>query len=81
MIGIHPGDDRSSGEHLDHITHAVNVAGTDHVGIASSSGDSSPRSRVSFLTAARGLERRGYRSEEIEKLLGENWNRYLRQAL
>ncbi len=81
MIGIHPGDDRSSEEHLDHITHAVKVAGIDHVGIASSSGDWSPRSRVSFLTVARGLEKRVYRSEGIEKLLGGNWNRYLRQAL
>ncbi|HEX9726846.1 MAG TPA: membrane dipeptidase [Vicinamibacteria bacterium] len=81
MIGIHPGDDQSSEEHLDHITHAINVAGVDHVGIASSSGASSPRSRVSFLTLALGLERRRYRSEDIEKLLGENWNCYLREAL
>lgn len=81
MIGIHPGADRSTEEHLDHISHAVDVAGIDHIGIASSSGDSSPRSRVSFLTIARGLERRGYRSGAIEKLLGGNWDRYLRQAL
>ncbi|MGH9463515.1 MAG: dipeptidase [Vicinamibacteria bacterium] len=81
MIGIHPGDDRSSEEQLDHVTHAVNVAGIDHVGLASSSGPSSPRSRVSFLTLALGLEKRGYRSEDIEKILGGNWSRYLRDAL
>jgi membrane dipeptidase len=81
MIGIHPGDDRSSGEHLDHVAHAINVAGIDHVGIASSSGPWSPRSRVSFLTLALGLEKRRYRSEDIEKVLGGNWSRYLRDAL
>jgi membrane dipeptidase len=81
MIGIHPGDDHSSGEHLDHVAHAVNVAGIDHVGIASSSGPWSPRSRVSFLTLALGLEKRRYRAEDIEKVMGENWNRYLREAL
>ena len=81
LIGIHPSDHGSSEDHLDHIAHAVNVAGIDHVGIASSSGDSSPGSRVSFHTVAQGLEKRGYRAEEIEKLLGGNWNRYLRQAL
>jgi len=81
MIGIHPGDDRTSEEHLDHVTHAVNVAGVDHVGIASSSGPWSPRTRVSFLTLALGLEKQRYRSEDIEKVLGGNWSRYLRDAL
>ena len=71
MIGIHPGDDRSSEEHLGHITHAVKVAGIDHVGIASSSGDWSPRSRVSFLTVARVWRsgftvRKGSRSYSVE---------------
>jgi membrane dipeptidase len=81
MIGIHPGDDCSSEEHLLHLAHAVNVAGIDHVGIASSSGEPSPRSRISFLTLAFRLEKRRYRSEDIEKLLGGNWNRYLRDVL
>ena len=81
VIGIHPGDHHSPEKHLDHVTHAVKIAGIDHVGIASFSGDWSPRSRVSFLAVARGLQRRGYRSKEIEKLIGGNWNRYLRQAI
>lgn len=34
-----------------------------------------------FRTTAEALRKRGYRNEEVEKLLGGNWSRYFRQAL
>jgi membrane dipeptidase len=62
---------------IDHIDHAVKVAGIDHVGLGSDS--------IAGVGAAKGLEsaagyplityhllKRGYKAEEIKKILGEN---------
>jgi len=95
-------------DYLNHIDHAVRVAGIDHVGLAtdyqirgieaSATRESwyEPRLRIfkpsyrvrwppwipeldkpqRFRIVARGLEHRGYRTRDIEKLLGLNWLRY-----
>ncbi len=62
---------------LDHIDHAVKIAGVDHVGLGA---DMYPRtpSPVGILGAqdypniTRGLEKRGYADEDIAKILGGN---------
>ena len=61
---------------LDHIDHAVKVAGIDHVGLGSDfDGATMPlgmedASHLPRITA--GLLRRGYKTPEIEKILGGN---------
>lgn len=99
-------------DYLNHIDHAVQVAGVDHVGLSSDysiRGIEATETRASwyeprlksfkssynvrwppwipeldpperFRTAARGLARRGYREQEIEKILGVNWVAYFREV-
>jgi membrane dipeptidase len=110
---IGPTADTSFEGYLHHIDHAVEVAGIDHVGLASDyslRGIRATATRESwyeprletfkasynvrwppwisevdgperFRTTAQALTKRGYRTEEVEKLLGGNWTRYFRQAL
>jgi len=65
---------------LDHIVHAVNVAGVDHVGIGSDF-DGVPALPVGLETAAslprltEGLQQRGLPDDAIEKILGGNFMR------
>jgi membrane dipeptidase len=108
---IGPSPDTSIEDYLNHVGHAVKVAGIDHVGLATDfeirgikawatketwyeprlksfkptynvrwppwiEGLDEPER---FKNVARGLERRGYRDEDIEKLLGGNWLRYFRE--
>ncbi len=72
------------GRLLDHIDHAVKVAGIDHVGIGSDL-DVIPTpegmNEVSdFPKITKGLLERGYKEEDIRKILGGNFLRVLRQA-
>jgi membrane dipeptidase len=108
---IGPSPDTSIEDYLNHLDHAVNVGGIDHVGLATDfeiRGIKAwatretwyePRLRFfkpeynvrwppwiegldepeRFRNVARGLERRGYRDEDIRKLLGDNWLRYFRE--
>jgi membrane dipeptidase len=69
----------------DHIDHAVKVGGIDHVGLGSDFDgiDSTPRGMedVSKLPAlAHELARRGYSEEDLEKILGGNVLRVMRQV-
>ncbi len=69
---------------LDHIDHAVKVAGIDHVGIGSDL-DVIPSPEGmddvrDFPKITRGLLQRGYKEEDIRKILGGNFLRVLKQV-
>lgn len=65
---------------LDHICHAVEIAGIDHVGIGSDY-DGIQRTPQEledascYMNLARGLRRRGFNDEELVKVLGGNFER------
>jgi len=66
---------------LDHIDHAVKVAGIDHVAVSS---DNEPveglEDRSKWPNLTRGLVKRGYGDRDIRKILGENFLRVWDQA-
>jgi len=72
---------------LDHVDHIVRVAGIDHVGLGSDFdgfGGAPPIgledvSCLPNLTAA--LLERGYAADDVNKILGDNWLRVLRQVI
>jgi len=72
---------------LDHIDHIVQVIGVDYVGLGSDfDGFGGPPpvgledvSHVPSVTA--GLLQRGYRAEEVRKILGGNWLRVIEQVM
>lgn len=68
---------------LDHIEHAVEVAGIDHVGIGSDfdGGGSVLGDAAEYPRITEGLVRRGYGETEVRKILGLNHLRVLHQAL
>ena len=71
---------------LDHFDHAIQVAGIDHVGLGSDFdgvGDLLPEGMedVSKIpTLVRGLMERGYSDEDVEKVLGRNTLRVMREV-
>ena len=71
---------------LDHIDHVVALVGVDHVGIGSDYdgvGDSLPiglKDVSSYPALVEGLLDRGYREEDIVKILGENLLRVWREV-
>lgn len=110
MVGKSP--DTNFEDYLDHIDHAVKVAGIDHVGLSS---DFALRGIKAWATketwyeprlksfkpsynvrwppwvpeldepkryrnVAHGLNRRGYKPADIEKILGRNWLRYFNEV-
>jgi len=65
---------------LDHIDHAVKVAGADHVGLGADMYPRTPspvgiRGAQDYPNITMGLKRRGYSDEEILKILGGNFLR------
>lgn len=111
MIGPNLGSDTTFSTYLDHIEHAVNIGGIDHVGLAAdfaiegleANGATRENWYLPRLTrfkpsykvqwppwipeldsphrykyVAQGLEKRGYKGAEIEKILGLNWLRLYR---
>ncbi len=72
---------------LDHVDHIVKVAGVDHVGLGSDFdgfGDPPPVgledvSRTPNITV--GLLERGYSAQDVQKILGGNWLRVIRQVV
>ena len=71
---------------LDHIDHAVGIAGIDHVGLGSDFdgvGDSLPtglKDVSDYPNLIEGLLQRGYSEEDIRKILGENLLRVWRSV-
>lgn len=114
MIGPDPGGETTLETYIDHVDHAVKIAGIDHVGLAAdypiqgleANGATMENWYVPRLTrfkpsyqvrwppwipelettdrykyVAHALDKRGYRGDEIEKILGGNWLRYFRETL
>jgi membrane dipeptidase len=67
---------------LNHIDHAVQMAGIDHVGIGSDfdGGGDLVKDASQFPTITEGLLKRGYSPEEVKKILGENHMRVFREV-
>lgn len=68
---------------IDQIDHAVKVAGVDHVGLGSDfdGAPSTPQgvdSMLDMIKIAQALKDRGYKDEDIKKILGGNFLRVLR---
>ena len=62
---------------LDHIDHAVTVAGADHVALGADMYPRTPspvgiRGVEDYLNITRGLKARGYSDEDVKKIMGEN---------
>jgi len=68
---------------LDHVDHAVQVAGIDHVGIGSDfdGGGTALGDATEYPSLTAGLLQRGYTEADVRKILGENHLRVLRAAL
>jgi membrane dipeptidase len=65
---------------LDHIDHAVKVAGVDHVGLGADMYPRTPspegiRGAQDYGNITRGLKRRGYSDEDVKKIMGGNFLR------
>jgi membrane dipeptidase len=65
---------------LDHIDHAVKIAGVDHVGLGADMYPRTPspigiRGVQDYPNITRGLKKRGYSDEDIHKILGGNFLR------
>jgi membrane dipeptidase len=70
---------------LDHIDHAVKVAGVDHVGLGSDMYPRTPspegiRGAQDYENITRGLKRRGYGDEDVKKIMGGNFLRVWKQV-
>ena len=114
MVGPDPGGETTIENYIDHIDHAVNIAGIDHVGVGTDFAiegieahgatrenwylprlkDFKPSYEVRwppwitqlesperYRNVARLLDKRGYKTVEIEKILGGNLLRYFRETL
>lgn len=65
---------------LDHIDHAVAVAGVDHVGLGADMYPRTPspvgiRGAHDYMNITRGLKERGYSDEDVGKIMGGNFLR------
>lgn len=70
---------------LDHIDHAVRVAGVDHVGLGADMYPRNPsplgiRGVEDYPNITRGLKARGYTDEEVKKIMGGNLFRVWKQV-
>jgi membrane dipeptidase len=70
---------------LDHIDHAVKIAGVDHVGLGADMYPRTPspegiRDAQDYMNITRGLKRRGYSHEDVKKIMGGNFLRIWRQV-
>ena len=65
---------------LDHIDHAVRIAGVDHVGLGADLYPRTPtlvglRGAQDYPRITEGLRRRGYSDSDIQKIMGGNFLR------
>ena len=65
---------------LDHIDHAVKIAGVDHVGLGADMYPRNPspvgiRGVEDYPNITRGLKKRGYSDEDVKKIMGGNFLR------
>ena len=114
MIGPNLGTETTLETYVDHVEHAINVGGIDHVGVAAdyaiqglkATGATrenwyeprltrfKPSYKVQwppwipeldttdrYRHVARLLDKRGYSTGDIEKILGQNWLRFFRETL
>ncbi len=70
---------------LDHIDHAVEIAGVDHVGLGADMYPRTPspvgiRGVQDYPNITRGLLNRGYSAAEVEKIMGGNFLRVWKQV-
>ena len=70
---------------LDHIDHAVQVAGVDHVGLGADMYPRTPspvgiRGVQDYPNITRGLKARGYSDDDVRKILGGNFLRVWKQV-
>jgi membrane dipeptidase len=70
---------------LDHIEHAVKIAGVDHVGLGADMYPRTPspvgiRGVQDYPNITRGLKNRGYSDEDIRKILGGNFLRVWKEV-
>lgn len=70
---------------LDHIDHAVQVAGVDHVGLGADMYPRTPspvgiRGVHDYPNITRGLKARGYSDEDVKKIMGGNFLRVWQQV-
>lgn len=70
---------------LDHIDHAIKIAGVDHVGLGADMYPRTPspegiRGAQDYGNITRGLKRRGYSDEDVKKIMGGNFLRIWKQV-
>jgi len=70
---------------LDHLEHAVKIAGVDHVGLGADMYPRAPspvgiRGAQDYPNITRGLKKRGYSDEDIKKIMGGNFLRVWKQV-
>ena len=69
---------------FNHLNHAVNIMGIEHVGIGTDfDGDGAVKgcsSAAQLRNVTRELLRRGYSNGDIEKIWGGNWLRVMKQV-
>ena len=70
---------------LDHIEHAVKIAGVDHVGLGADMYPRNPspvgiRGVQDYPNITRGLKKRGFSDEDIRKIMGGNFLRVWKQV-
>ncbi|MGD2153113.1 MAG: dipeptidase [Gemmatimonadales bacterium] len=70
---------------LDHIDHAVEIAGIDHVGLGADMYPRTPspvgiRGAQDYPNITRGLKQRGYSDEDVRKIMGANFLRVWKQV-
>ncbi len=70
---------------LDHIDHAVEIAGVDHVGLGADMYPRTPspvgiRGVQDYPNITRGLKKRGYSDEDVKKIMGGNFLRVWKEV-